>query len=103
LTQNVSDRRPGGGYEIELITLDFGLLFETIEYAGGCSIDCLDGLDSAFASRPYPQGKPVLAQRMPTGIEIHRNEVLLDALFALEPVEASFQEPRRLPDWQFQF
>jgi hypothetical protein len=101
--QNVSDRRLGSGYEIGLVTLDFGLPFETIEYAGGCSIDRLDGLDSALASRPYPQGKPVLAQRMLTGIEIHGNEVLLDALVALEPVEASLQEPRRLRDWQFQF
>jgi hypothetical protein len=40
---------------------------------------------------------------MLTGIEIHGNEVLLDALVALEPVEASLQEPRRLRDWQFQF
>ena len=51
--QNVSDWRPGGGFEIELVTLDFGFPFETIEYGGGCSIDCLDGLDSALATRPY--------------------------------------------------
>ena len=101
--QNVSDRRLGSGYEIGLVTLDFGLPFETIEYAGGCSIDRLDGLDSALAIRPCPQGKSSFVQRMLTGIEIHGNEVLLDALVALEPVEASLQEPRRLRDWQFQF
>jgi len=36
---------------------------------------------------------------MLVGIEIRGNEVLLDALFALEPVEAPLQEPRRLRDW----
>jgi hypothetical protein len=53
--QNVSDWGPGGGFEIELVALDFGLPFETIEYGGGRRIDCLDGLDTALATRPYPQ------------------------------------------------
>ena len=56
-----------------------------------------------WTRRLPPDRKPALAQRMLTGIEILGNQVLLDTLVALEPLEVSLQEPRRVGDWQFQF
>ena len=92
---------PGGGFEIELVALDFGLPFETVEYGGGCRIDCLDDLDSVLATCPYPQGKPLLAQGTLTGIEIHGNEMPLDAL--AEPTPQASLYPYHLGDRHFQF